>query len=88
VIECPQPTPYGRAVITRLGRLLHIRGTAAPTGLWRSDGTRAGTALIKTLDETSFSSPNALVVSGGRLYFAADDGITGAELWALPLPPT
>jgi hypothetical protein len=32
-------------------------------------------------------TPSTLVVANGYLFFAADDGKTGAEPWALPLSP-
>jgi len=45
---------------------------------WRSDGTEAGTHLLDTDDLSMVSS----VVSGGNaLYFCANDGIHGEELW-------
>ena len=62
--------------------------------LWTSDGSAAGTHLVKDINPGSAgsSSPSLplpspiqssrLVVSGGRLYFAADDGVHGNELWA------
>ena len=47
-------------------------------GLWKSDGTPAGTIMVKQLsgiDNSSFKSKD------GILYFIADDGINGTELW-------
>ena len=54
----------------------------APTsGLWSSDGTAHGTTMIRAFREISYISESSFVSAGGRLYFAADDGIHGMELW-------
>ena len=45
-------------------------------GLWRSDGTEAGT--FQVADLSTISSP---VNENGTLFFAASDGTHGAELW-------
>jgi len=56
--------------------------------LWRSDGTEAGTYLVKDIapsneDSTVNSShPTYLTVSNNRLFFVADDGNHGKELWS------
>ena len=45
-------------------------------GLWRTDGTTAGTRLLKErLDGRH------LTASGGKLFFIGNDGIHGSELW-------
>lgn len=50
--------------------------------LWRTDGTLAGTSMVKDINPGSGSSrPLQLTVSGGSLYFRADDGVHGTELW-------
>jgi ELWxxDGT repeat protein len=52
--------------------------------LWKSDGTAAGTALVKDINETGMgvgSYPSKFTVFNGALYFSADDGIAGGELW-------
>jgi ELWxxDGT repeat protein len=60
--------------------------------LWRSDGTPAGTVLLKDIylgPESAFDygtdveyRPSFLgPVVGGNLFFTADDGIHGLELW-------
>jgi len=47
-----------------------------------SDGTAAGTTLVKDIRPgTGPSDPGALLVAGGGLYFAANDGVNGRELW-------
>jgi ELWxxDGT repeat protein len=49
--------------------------------LWRTDGTTAGTKLVMDIDPTGSSSPESLTNVGGTLYFSADDGSRGRELW-------
>ena len=56
--------------------------------LWVSDGTREGTQLFKDIytdnnEVSSFSSFSAdeFTVVGDRLFFAANDGTNGTELW-------
>ena len=50
--------------------------------LWRSDGTAAGTTLVKDVRPgRNGSAPNGLATVNGQLYFRADDGRHGFELW-------
>ncbi|HVX28793.1 MAG TPA: ELWxxDGT repeat protein, partial [Parafilimonas sp.] len=50
--------------------------------VWRSDGTSAGTYMLKNIDGTAkSSSPSKFVTSGKYVYFIGSDSIHGAELW-------
>lgn len=53
--------------------------------LWRTNGRRGGTRLVRDVWPGSGSSiegyTESLVELDGRLYFAADDGQHGLELW-------
>ncbi|HRE88128.1 MAG TPA: hypothetical protein PK095_03225, partial [Myxococcota bacterium] len=53
--------------------------------LWKTDGTVAGTVLLKDINTTAVgasSNPVALVAVGpNHVFFRADDGINGLELW-------
>ncbi len=52
------------------------------TELWKSDGTEAGTVLVKDIIPGGGSSdPRDLINVGGTLFFIANDGSTGDELW-------
>jgi ELWxxDGT repeat protein len=52
------------------------------TELWKSDGTTAGTVMVKDISPGPRSSnPVGLTNLRGTLYFTADDGIHGRELW-------
>ena len=52
------------------------------TGLFRTDGTAAGTALVKDIGgDSEFWGPSSFGVMGDTLYFRADDGVHGYELW-------
>jgi MYXO-CTERM domain-containing protein len=52
--------------------------------LWRSDGTAAGTFMVKDINVTAAdvgSAPQSLTAVGDTLFFAANDGLVGSELW-------
>jgi ELWxxDGT repeat protein len=52
------------------------------TELWRSDGTSAGTYLVKDINPGSgASSPAELVNLHDYLIFTADNGTNGREIW-------
>jgi ELWxxDGT repeat protein len=72
--------PHG---LTVLGDRLYFAAKGGPEGteLWASDGTAAGTVLVKDLDPTGPSNPAQLTAAGGRLYFSAFDPLHGVELW-------
>ncbi|MFM8893398.1 MAG: ELWxxDGT repeat protein, partial [Planctomycetia bacterium] len=50
--------------------------------LWKSDGTTAGTVLVKDIEPGSFgASPTSLTAVGNTLYFRAYTATNGHELW-------
>jgi ELWxxDGT repeat protein len=50
--------------------------------LWKTDGTVAGTAMVKDINPGPASSyPGNLTAFNGALYFGANDGVHGDELW-------
>lgn len=49
--------------------------------LWRSDGTEAGTVMVKDIHGGGGSIPEWLTVVGNTLYFVATDAAAGEELW-------
>ena len=50
--------------------------------LWKSDGTTAGTVLVKDINPGSASSSiGYLTPVGNTLYFVASNGTQGVELW-------
>lgn len=69
-----------------MGDHIYFRNWTAETGmeLWRTDGTTAGTVLVKDIRPgTGNGMPpeDGMAVVGNTLYFMADDGTTGWELW-------
>jgi ELWxxDGT repeat protein len=58
--------------------------------LWVTNGTEARTQLVADINPGSAGSSRRFghepIAAPGKLFFFADDGVHGAELWALPLP--
>ncbi|HET9766152.1 MAG TPA: ELWxxDGT repeat protein [Thermoanaerobaculia bacterium] len=70
-----------RAVATAGGYFYFFAFGAGARGLWRTDGTEAFPVLLRPLTEFRTSLAIEAVQLGGQLFFPADDGIHGAELW-------
>jgi ELWxxDGT repeat protein len=50
--------------------------------LWRSDGTAAGTVMVRDINPgNASSSPSNLTNVNGTLFFTAVDGASGDQLW-------
>ena len=49
--------------------------------LWRSDGTKRGTRLVKDLDPSTGSEPRDFATVGGTLFPRADVTNSGPGLW-------
>jgi len=54
----------------------------AGSQIWRSDGTEAGTVPIQDVGAPGWFT--GFAGAGDHVFFTADDGGTGVELWALP----
>jgi len=49
--------------------------------LWKTDGTDAGTVLVKDINPTGPSDPHNFQRLGDTVWFVANDGIHGDEIW-------
>ncbi len=84
---CPGSTssaPPGARALAAIGSILYFDATDCNLGheLWRSDGTSAGTSLVKDIYGGSFgSNPYHLTVMSDTLYFSAAQSGYGTELW-------
>lgn len=68
----------------RLGNSLIFAAETITSGeeLWKSDGTLAGTVLVKDINTGSNgSSLDKFTVAGNRIFFFAHTPATGLELW-------
>lgn len=48
---------------------------------WISDGSNAGTRLLRDINPIGDSNPREFEEMGGMVFFSADDGSHGRELW-------
>ena len=74
--------------LTAIGSTLYFNAYDQTNGaeLWKSDGTASGTVMVKDINSGSSSgnptsSGPSMAVVGSTLYFAANDGTNGNELW-------
>jgi ELWxxDGT repeat protein len=72
-----------RAFTAIAGGVIFVAETPAlGDELWFSDGTAAGTRLVRDIRPGAIGSGiQQIAVLGGIAYFAADDGSYGMELW-------
>ncbi len=79
----PSSTPGGFKVFN--GALYFVANDgvhADGSELWKTDGTDAGTVMVKNINIYGGSSyPFGFTVFNSALYFSADDGAKGRELW-------
>ena len=88
-ISLPAGSAYSREdYLVNVDGTLFFAGTTSTVSsdygveLWRSDGTAAGTYVVKDIYPGAGSSnPDCLANVNGTLCFAADDGVHGVELW-------
>jgi len=76
--------PSNPLSLTNVNGTLFFTAVAGLSGteLWKSDGTAAGTMMVKDINPGNGSSePLHLTNVGGKLLFSADDGVRGHELW-------
>jgi ELWxxDGT repeat protein len=70
------------------GDLLFLAASNGSDGSepYLSDGSAAGTVRLADLHPgTGSSNPHFLGIAGGSVFFRADDGVVGDELWQVPL---
>ena len=85
----PYPATSLPSFLTDVNGTLFFTANDGTTGdeLWKSDGTEAGTVLVKDIFPGAIgripfsSSPNFLTDVNGTLFFNANDDPTGNELW-------
>ncbi len=69
-------TPAGSTV------LFFGDNTGAGQVLWKTDGTTAGTVMIKNIRPGSIPTGDApIFIYNGKAYFSGYDGINGAQVW-------
>jgi len=83
------PPEYPAIVIANGTMFFFADDVTNGTELWKSDGTAAGTVLVKDIRPGLGSSVNYSLTSqlplltavGASVFFVADDGTNGPELW-------
>src|SRR5207253_4553863 len=70
--------PNPPSQLTAMGGVLYFRGDGE---FWRSDGTDAGTYIVKRINPTRQSFPTSMVSIGPTLFFNALGSSGDRELW-------
>lgn len=81
----PGPEHSYMGPMTAFNSAVFFAATSGKEGreLWKSDGTSAGTKLVKDIypDYLKSSDPSNMTVSGGYLFFTANSDENGPDLW-------
>ncbi|MDX2308598.1 MAG: hypothetical protein NW216_10190 [Hyphomicrobium sp.] len=62
-------------------RIVFAASGAGGSELWISDGTSAGTTLVKDIRPDGSSNPSNFTAVGNRAFFQATDNVNGLTLW-------
>ncbi len=78
-VQSSTPMVHANGITYFLGNISFYNNTE----VWRTDGTVAGTSMLKDIDGDAFTSsqPGALTAMGNNLYFFANTAAAGRELW-------
>ena len=79
-----QDIPTSGPLFTQVGETVFFRAYTGAHGLelWKTDGTAAGTSLVKDVVAGGAGSAlGSFVAVGSTLYFTVNDGTQSAELW-------
>jgi ELWxxDGT repeat protein len=86
--NAPRPfKPLGLVAFRGVAYFFAGGDSGHPSALWRTDGTAAGTFPLKTVGRPSNSQAldglltPELTPVGDQLFFRADDGVHGSEIW-------
>lgn len=80
--DAQEITPFGTGILFSTYEYDLGLGTGTGRELWFSDGTIAGTYMIKDIyPGFASSNPQDFFLVGSKALFSADDGTNGRELW-------
>ena len=71
-------------MVVEMGGIVYFEANDGSSGLelWKSDGTEAGTVLVKDINPGAVGGAiDEISVVNGKLLFEANDGTNGNELW-------
>ncbi|HIP62161.1 MAG TPA: hypothetical protein EYG98_06355, partial [Sulfurovum sp.] len=71
----------GSDMVEMNGKLYFVGSDGISGGLWMNDGTGADTVLIKKASSSFVTKGKYLMAVNDMLFFLADDGTHGYELW-------
>jgi trimeric autotransporter adhesin len=85
----PGAVPCTPTEFTTLGDMTYFIATDAVNRreIWRSDGTSQGTERVDWINPKGSAGINDVVAVGTTLFFAADNGLHGEELWKIATAP-
>jgi ELWxxDGT repeat protein len=80
--SCPDESYHG-GLLGGVGGILYLSVDDGEHGfeLWRSNGTRRGTRLVRDINPAGGSSIYEFTPVDRSFYFGADDGVDGEVLW-------